>query len=89
MVYFMAEVKRKKGESFDALLRRFSKKMMLSGRLLQAKKIRYFTKEKSRNLKKQSALRRMKISDHREYLKRIGKLPEEEMNQKNQKKRSY
>lgn len=72
----MVEVKRKKGETFDSLLRRFSKRIQLSGRVLQAKKIRYHSKDKSRNLQKFSALRRNKIRNYREYLKKIGKLDE-------------
>ena len=39
----MAEAKRKKNETFESLLRRFNKKLMQSGKLLQAKKIRYST----------------------------------------------
>ncbi len=78
----MAEVKRKKGETFDSLLRRFSKKVQYSGRVLQAKKIRYHSKPKSRNLAKFSALRKLQINAKREYLKKIGKLEEDDMRQR-------
>ncbi len=82
----MVEVKRKRNETFDSLLRRFSKKIQMSGRVLQAKKIRFKIKAKSKNLRRQSALRRIEIRDHREYLKKIGKLPEEDMKKNNQRR---
>jgi len=73
----MAEAKRKKGETFESLLRRFNKKMMQSGKVLQAKKIRFLDKEPNKNLSKKLALRRQEIKAKKEYLKKIGKLSEE------------
>lgn len=73
----MAEVKRKKGETFESLLRRFHKKLQQSGRLIQSRKIRFHEKEKNRNQLKKDALRRKEITAKREYLKKIGKLKEE------------
>lgn len=72
----MLEVRRKDGESFESLIRRFTKKTIQSGKILQAKKIRFFNKEKTKRELKDSALRRQKISSHLEYLKKIGKLDE-------------
>jgi len=72
----MAEAKRKKGETFESMLRRFSKKVMQSGKLLQAKKIRFLTKEPNKNLAKKLALRKRDIKAKKEYLKKIGKLEE-------------
>lgn len=72
------EVKRKQGETFESLLRRFSKKVLGSGKLIQAKKVRFYTRPKSRNLRRESALWREKTKAKREYLKRIGKLKEEQ-----------
>ncbi|MFZ5364852.1 MAG: hypothetical protein ACOZBH_01475 [Patescibacteria group bacterium] len=74
----MAEVKRKRGESFESFLRRFSRKLFESGKLIQYKKVAYHSRQKSRNLQKQSALIRNKIRIKRDYLKKIGRLPEEE-----------
>lgn len=70
------EVKRKKGETFESLMRRFSRRVQQSGKLLQAKKIRFHTSEKSRNLRRISALRREEIKKKMEYLKKVGKLKE-------------
>ena len=82
----MAEVKRKKGETFDSLLRRFSKKIQHSGRLLQAKKIRYHSKDKSKNLVKKSTLKRNEIRGKIEYLKKVGKLKEDQFDNRNKRR---
>ncbi|MFA6525855.1 MAG: 30S ribosomal protein S21 [Candidatus Buchananbacteria bacterium] len=76
-VKIVAEVKRKKGESFEALVRRFSRKVQQSGRLLQSRKIRYHTKDLNKTSSRAKAARRSEITSKREYLKKIGKLIEE------------
>lgn len=73
----MAEVKRKKGETFESLLRRFHKKLQQSGRLIQSRKIRFYERPKNKNQVRKEALRRKDIRENREYLKKIGKLKEE------------
>ena len=49
---------------------------MQSGRVIQAKKIRYHTKPLNKRAQKLKALRREEINDKREYLRKIGKLDE-------------
>lgn len=73
----MSEVKRKKGETFESVLRRFNKRMIQSGKILQAKKIRFLAKGANKNLNKKLALRRLKIKTQKDYLKKIGKLIED------------
>ncbi|MFA6410805.1 MAG: 30S ribosomal protein S21 [Candidatus Buchananbacteria bacterium] len=73
----MAEVKRKKSETFESLLRRFHKKLQQSGRLIQSRKIRFYEKPKNKNKVRREALRRNDIKQKREYLKKIGKLKDE------------
>ena len=73
----MAEVKRKKNETFESLLRRYNKKMMQSGKILQVKKIRYHQRPENKNLKRKQALHRIETRRVREYQKKIGKLIEE------------
>ena len=73
----MSEVKRKKSETFESLLRRFHKKLQQSGRLIQSKKIRFHAKAKNKNKVRKDALRRKDIKEKREYLKKIGKLKDE------------
>ena len=70
----MLEVKRKDGESFESLIRRFTRKTIQSGKILQAKKIRFFSKEKSKKAAKDTALRRKNITARFDYLKKIGKM---------------
>ena len=73
----MLEVKRKKGESFEALLRRFQTRIKESGKILQAKKIRFYTGGPNKNLRRKSALEKLQRTETREYLKKIGRLKEE------------
>ncbi|MBI5732004.1 MAG: 30S ribosomal protein S21 [Candidatus Magasanikbacteria bacterium] len=73
----MAEVKRKKGESFESLLRRFQTRIKESGRILQAKKIRFYARDVNKNQRRRSALEKGRRTQLREYLKKIGKLKEE------------
>ncbi|MFA5075794.1 MAG: 30S ribosomal protein S21 [Patescibacteria group bacterium] len=73
----MAEAKRKKGESFEGLLRRFNRKLIESGKILQAKKIQFFQQPLSRTAVKASALRRKELREKREYLRKTGKLKED------------
>lgn len=71
----MVEVKRKEGESFESLLRRFNRKIQQSGVLVRARKIQFFEPPRSRNLLRVSARRRAELSSQREELKKQGKLP--------------
>ncbi len=73
----MADVKRKKGESFEALYRRFSKRIQQSGRMLQARKIRFHADAPNKAKQKGSALRRIQVGKKRAYLIRIGQLVED------------
>ncbi len=73
----MAEVKRRKGETFDALLRRFSRRVQSSGRILQAKKLRFKNKNRSRNALRESALYREDKRQEHAYLLKTGQLKEE------------
>ena len=78
----MVEVKRKKGESFEALLRRFSRRVQESGRILQAKKIRFHNPDKNKNAQHAGALRRLYLSERREYMLKTGKMKEEDFGRK-------
>jgi len=74
----MPETKRKPGESFESLIRRFRSQVIKSGRLIQAKKVRFRLKKKSKTLQKASALRRENIRVLKEHLIKVGKLNEED-----------
>ena len=74
----MLEVNRKDGESFESMMRRFSKKTVMSGRVIQAKKIQYVKKPLNKLARQNKALRREAINDKRDYLIKTGKLDERE-----------
>ncbi|MFA6107074.1 MAG: 30S ribosomal protein S21 [Patescibacteria group bacterium] len=75
----MVEFKRKKGESFESFLRRFNRRLVQSGKLLEARANQHHAPKKSRNLKKKSALIRLKYKAKQEYLRKTGKLKEEKV----------
>jgi ribosomal protein S21 len=72
----MVQFKRKKGESFEAFLRRFNKRLQQSGKLMEARQGRYVRKDKNANQKKKSALVSLQLRKKKEYLRKIGKLEE-------------
>ncbi|MBN1585288.1 hypothetical protein JW899_02875 [Candidatus Uhrbacteria bacterium] len=78
----MSEVKRKKGESFESLLRRFSRKVQESGRVFQARKIRFKSENKSKTATREAALRREYLRSKREYLIKTGQATEEDFQKK-------
>lgn len=71
----MVEVKKKESESLSSLLRRFSRKVQQSGILLEARKVRFYKRPKSKREQKESAQRRAKIAKEKEHLRKIGKDP--------------
>jgi ribosomal protein S21 len=73
----MIEVKRRKGETFDSLLRRFQRRVQSSGKILQAKKVRFHTKDQNRTKRRDSALRREEMRKDYEYKMKTGQLKDE------------
>lgn len=74
----MSEVKRKKGESFEAFMRRTKKRWQQSGKLLQARKVQFYLPEKSKNLQKKKKVEYLQKVSKLNYLRKIGRLPAEE-----------
>jgi len=70
----VVEVRKKDGESIESLIRRFSKRVQQSGVLIRAKKSRFKESEKNRREQRDDAIRRQKIREKKEYLRKIGKL---------------
>jgi len=73
----MVDFKRKKGESFESFLRRFNKALIKSRKLHQVRSKRYLSSKKNKNKQKQSALKGLEIKKRNVYLRKIGKLEEE------------
>lgn len=65
---------RKDKETTGALLRRFSKNVQQSGVLLQARKVRFYSKKSNRRARRASALRRLERKKEYERLKKLGRL---------------
>ncbi len=74
----MSEIKRKKNESFEGFMRRVKQTWLKSGKILQAKKVRFFIPDKSKNVKRKQAVSRAQKISKTNYLRKIGKLPPEE-----------
>ena len=77
----MSEMKRKKGESFEGFMRRVKRSWQQSGKILQAKKVKYYTPPKSRNVRRKQAVAYAQEQSKEQYLRKIGKLPVEEETQ--------
>jgi ribosomal protein S21 len=75
----MVEFKRKKGETFEAFLRRFNKRLQQSGTLYDARKNRYHKKDKNERAKRKSALIGLDLRHKKEYERRTGKFKDEMM----------
>ncbi len=73
------EIKRKKGESFEALFRRFSRRVQQSGKSLDVRASRFFAKSPNKNKAHDSAIRRLEMGARREYLLKTGKVREEDL----------
>jgi ribosomal protein S21 len=73
----MADVKRKKGETFDAMLRRFQRRFTESGKQIETKKRRFLSKKQNLNQRRASALRRVTKGEQYAYLAKTGQLKEE------------
>ncbi|PIX62525.1 hypothetical protein CO057_02965 [Candidatus Uhrbacteria bacterium CG_4_9_14_0_2_um_filter_41_50] len=70
-------IKRKKGESFEAMFRRFTRRFQQSGKGLTVRANRYHAKKATKNKQHGSKLRGMEIADKREWMIKTGKLVED------------
>ena len=82
----VVEFKRKKGESFESFLRRFNKGLIQSKKLFVVRKKQHLMPKKTKRQQKEYALKSMELRSKKEYLRKIGKLPEEETNKYNRKR---
>lgn len=76
----MSEIKRKRGESFEAFIRRVKQTWQRSGKILEVRKRQVFTGKPNKNSRKKSALKRQEIKGEMEYLRKTGKLPKKDLN---------
>ena len=76
------DIKRKKSESFDAMFRRFSRRLQQSGKTLDVKSQRFFARKAKKNKLQESALRRLTKGARREFLLKTGKVTEDDLRKK-------
>lgn len=81
---YVVEVRKKSGESFGSLLRRFNKRVQQSGILFRARNLRFFQRKKSKRKIREDAKRKKEIREKIEELRKLGKY--EEFQQKMRKK---
>jgi small subunit ribosomal protein S21 len=72
----MVEVRKRDNESPDSLIRRFSRKVQQSGVLLQARKIRFYERKKSKRKQREEAQRRSELNAERDRLIKLGEIDE-------------
>lgn len=60
-------------------MRRVKQQWQKSGKILQVRKIQYFTPNKSKNEQKKQAVNHGKQVSKKEYLQKIGKLPADDL----------
>jgi len=85
----VVEIKRKKGESFEAFFRRFLRQLQRSGRMRQARKVRFLAHDKSRTESRKDALTRAAKRAQTDYLRKVGRLTEEEEKRSGKRGHSY
>ena len=68
------EIKKQERETSQALIYRFSRSVKKSGILLRARKTRFRQRQKSRQMKRRSSLRREELKKEYEKLRKLGKL---------------
>ncbi|MCF7820038.1 MAG: 30S ribosomal protein S21 [Candidatus Pacebacteria bacterium] len=73
----MADFKRKTGENFESFLRRFKKGLRNSKRLEEARNKQHYQDRKSKREQKKYALTSLKLKKKTEYLRKIGKLDDD------------
>ena len=73
----MIEVKKKKGESDERLIRRLRKRVMRSKILLRSKTGRFFHKKPNKRARKEDKLYCLRTKELMDYLKKIGKITDE------------
>jgi ribosomal protein S21 len=73
----MVEVKKKKNETFDALLRRFQRRFQSSGKQIESKRRRFHDGGQNNTQRHESALRRVTKGAEFAYLTKTGQLKED------------
>ncbi|MDD5146090.1 MAG: hypothetical protein PHF44_04590 [Candidatus Pacebacteria bacterium] len=68
------EVKKQERETSQSVIRRFTEGVKRSGILVRARKLRFKQREKSSDMQKKAALRKIELKKEYEKMKKMGKL---------------
>ena len=72
----MVEVRKREHESTESLIRRFHRRVVASGAILAAKRVRFYVRPKSKQRRRTEAIRRNELRREYERLRKLGKLEE-------------
>lgn len=75
----MVEVRKKERESIESLLRRFKRRLKQSRVLIKVREKMFYASPKSKRQIREEAQHRKTVREEREYLRKLGKLDEEEI----------
>lgn len=78
----MFEVKRKQGESFDGMFRRFQRRVQKGGLVKEVRRRRYDDDQPNRNARQGKKVRGLKIAEKRAWLIKTGKATEADFRRK-------
>ena len=81
------QINKKKGESFEAMFRRFTRRVQQSGKVFNVRNNRFFTKKPSKNKMQESKLRSLRIGEEISYKLRAGKITEEDLRGRRRRRR--
>lgn len=70
----MIEIKKNENESTINLIRRFTKKVQVSGILKRVRQLQFRTRPKSELRKKEEAIKKAKTKKRMDYLRKLGKI---------------
>lgn len=74
----MVEVRKKEGETTAAMLRRFTRRIQLSGVLIRSRQTKFYKPKLKKRFVRERALRRIKKLKEAEKLEKLGKLRKDE-----------
>ena len=83
----MNEVKRKQGESFDGMFRRFQRRVQSSGLQTEVRRRKHREDVKNRNGQRASKVRGLKIADKIHWMIRTGKATEADFSRRKKRRR--
>ena len=73
------QITKKKSESFEAMFRRFTRRVQQSGKVFNVRASRFREKKPSKNKMQTSKLRKLRIGEEIQYKLRSGKMTEEDL----------